>query len=157
MLGRPAEEPVSFLTPAAFRSWLARHHADRSELWVGFYKVATGKPSMTWDQSVDEALCFGWIDGVRKGIDPESYKIRFTPRRATSVWSLKNINSVERLIAEGRMMPPGLRAFEERAAERSGAYALERDEIASFAPELERRFRASRTAWRHFTSQPPGY
>jgi uncharacterized protein YdeI (YjbR/CyaY-like superfamily) len=149
-------DPIFFSSPAAFRRWLTRHHAARKELWVGYFKVATGRPSMTWDQSVDEALCFGWIDGVRRSIDAERYMMRFTPRRPRSNWSAKNIASVERLLVEGRMMPAGIEAFEARDASRAATYSFER-EAAQLSSEEERKFKASRRAWRHFTSQPPGY
>src|SRR2546423_12852998 len=100
-----------FKTPAAFRKWLAANHAKSKELWVGYYKKSSGKPSITWPESVAEALCFGWIDGVRKRIDEASYMIRFTPRRASSVWSAVNIRNVERLLKENRMQPAGLKAY----------------------------------------------
>jgi uncharacterized protein YdeI (YjbR/CyaY-like superfamily) len=152
-----SEEPIFFPSPAAFRKWLAKNHDRADVLWVGFYKVGTGKPSLTWDQAVDEALCHGWIDGVRRGIDEERYKIRFTPRRARSVWSKKNIASVERLTGAGRMQPAGLAAFAARTAKRSGTYSFEQEQPAGFGPELERAFRAKPKAWKHFQTQPPGY
>lgn len=152
-----SNKPVFFSTPNEFRAWLAENHDEEQELLVGFYKVATGKPSLTWDESVDEAICFGWIDGVRKRINDESYTIRFTPRKPDSYWSKKNIASAERLIAAGHMQPPGLAAYRARAGEKSGAYSFEQDEIASFAPELERRFKAQIKAWEFFNAQPPGY
>jgi uncharacterized protein YdeI (YjbR/CyaY-like superfamily) len=151
------DDPVFFPTPAAFRRWLARHHADRTELRVGFHKVGSGRPSMTWEQSVDEALCFGWIDGVRRRIDDQSYEIRFTPRRRGSMWSVKNVKSVERLIEEGRMMPAGDAAFTARTAKRTGRYSFEREDQAPLAEPLKKRFRKEKDAWRFFTSQPPGY
>lgn len=114
-----------FKTPAAFHKWLDANHATSKELWVGFYKKGSGKPSLTWPESVDEALCFGWIDGVRKRIDEVSYKIRFTPRKSSSVWSAVNIRNVERLIKEDRMQPPGLKTFAARKDNRSGIYAYE--------------------------------
>jgi len=112
---------------------------------------------MTWDASVDEALCFGWIDGLKKTIDAESYKLRFTPRRRQSHWSTKNIRSVRRLIAEGRMAPAGLEAFEAWTAAKSGLASFEQDQEPSFPPELDGPFRANRRAWRHFGLQPAGY
>jgi len=103
-------DPKFFKTPAHFGKWLTTHHATAKELWVGFYKKDSGKPSITWPESVDEALCFGWIDGIRKSIDEVSYKIRFTPRRASSVWSAINIRNVEKLLKEKRMQPAGMKA-----------------------------------------------
>src|SRR4051812_9192148 len=104
--------PTFFETPAAFRAWLEAHHATAKELLVGFYKKGSGKPSITWPESVDEALCFGWIDGVRRRIDDMSYSIRFTPRKTSSIWSAVNVARVAELTALGRMQPDGLRAFE---------------------------------------------
>src|SRR5690349_14810736 len=103
-----------FKTPGDFRKWLAQNHATAQELWVGYYKKDSGKPSITWPESVDEALCFGWIDGLRKSVDETSYKIRFTPRRPRSIWSAVNIGRAQELIKEGRMQPAGLKAFEAR-------------------------------------------
>src|SRR5512143_708437 len=115
--------PTFFATPAGFRRWLPRHHARASELWVGFHKKGSGTPTITWPESVDEALCFGWIDGVRKRIDADSYVIRFTPRKPGSTWSLVNTRRAEELIANGRMQPTGRRAFELRDPARSGVYS----------------------------------
>src|SRR3954467_14913497 len=113
-------QPNFFATPSHWRAWLEKHHADIDELWVGFYKRDSGKPSITWPESVDAALCFGWIDGVRRSIDAASYSIRFTPRRSRSFWSNVNVKRAEELIALGLMQPAGLRAFESRRGERSG-------------------------------------
>src|SRR5512145_2315733 len=113
--------PVFFPTPGAFRRWLARHGSTVSELLVGFYKVGSGRPSLTWSESVDEALCFGWIDGVRKRIDDVSYQIRFTPRRPGSSWSAINVAKVEVLLSQGRMQPAGMRAYSHRADRSSSA------------------------------------
>ena len=110
-------DPVYFPSPAAFRDWLEAHHADADELWVGYHKRGTGTPSMTWPESVDEALCFGWIDGLRRSVDAERYAIRFTPRRARSNWSRVNLARVELLTAEGRMRPSGIAAYEARRPE----------------------------------------
>ena len=118
-------KPHFFATPAAFRHWLAAHHADTSELRVGFHKRASAEPSLTWPESVDEALCFGWIDGVRRRIDDTTYSIRFTPRKAGSVWSAVNIAKVDRLEQEGRMTAAGRAAFARRRENRSGIYAYE--------------------------------
>ena len=150
-------EPVFFDDPAEFRAWLAENHDRASELWVGFHKKATGKPSMTWPESVDEALCYGWIDAVRKSLGPEAYAIRFTPRKPRSTWSAVNIARARELIAAGRMQPAGLRAFEARSEERSAIYAYEQRHDAKLAPEDEREFRANEPAWTFFQAQPPWY
>jgi uncharacterized protein YdeI (YjbR/CyaY-like superfamily) len=148
--------PRFFRSPAEFRKWLEKHHATADELWVGFHKRATGKPSLTWPESVDEALCVGWIDGIRKRIDDESYKIRFTPRRQGSVWSAVNIRRVRELEAEGRMKPEGLAAFEVRKENRSGIYAYEQ-RTAEIPEPYARRLRANRKAAAFFDAQPAWY
>ena len=153
----PTSEPIFFSGPAEFRAWLERHHADRDELQVGFWKKATGKQVLSWAQAVDEALCFGWIDGRGNRIDDERHTVRFTPRRKGSVWSKRNIARVEALEAEGRMTAAGRAAFAAREEARSGVYSFERDEEAKLEPEQERRFRANSAAWEFFSSQPPGY
>jgi uncharacterized protein YdeI (YjbR/CyaY-like superfamily) len=150
-------KPVFFATSEEFRAWLDEHHADATELWVGYHKKGTGRPSMTWPESVDEALCFGWIDGVRKSIDEESYAIRFTPRRARSTWSAVNIRRVQELTDLGRIRPAGLKAFAERSEERSGVYAYEQREHAELGEEFEGLFRANQPAWAFFQAQPAGY
>jgi uncharacterized protein YdeI (YjbR/CyaY-like superfamily) len=152
-----AMEPTTFERPEDFRAWLEQHHASERELWVGYYKKASGKPSMTWPESVDEALCFGWIDGVRRSIDDERYMIRFTPRRPRSVWSAVNIGRVAALTAEGRMHPAGRKAFEARREDRSGIYSYERREEAVLDPAYEKRFRARRKAWASFQAMPRSY
>lgn len=134
--------PRFFATPADFRSWLERHHAEEDELLVGFYRTSTGRKSITWPESVDEALCFGWIDGVRRGIDAESYSIRFTPRRSRSIWSAVNIKRADELIEFGRMTPAGLAAFEARTDDRSAVYSHEQRRAAKLEPEQEQRFKA---------------
>ena len=149
-------DPKFFPTPAHFRSWLERHHATATELLVGFYKRGSGKPSITWPESVDQALCFGWIDGVRKGVDDDSYTIRFTPRKKNSIWSAVNIKRANELIELGLMRTAGLRAFEARDEARSRIYSYERA-AAAFSPDDEKRFRANRAAWKWFNEQPPGY
>lgn len=148
--------PRFFRTPDGFRAWLHRNHATATELLVGFYKRDSGQPSMTWPESVDEALCYGWIDGVRRSIDDTSYSIRFTPRKHRSIWSNVNITKVEALIEQGRMAPAGLAAWARRDEERSGFYAFER-KAAKFDVEMEGAFRRNRKAWSYFESQPPGY
>jgi uncharacterized protein YdeI (YjbR/CyaY-like superfamily) len=150
-------DPLFFAAPADFRAWLEANHADASELYVGFHKKATGKPSITWPESVDEALCFGWIDGVRRSLGAVSYVIRFTPRKARSTWSAVNIKRAQELIAEGRMQPAGLTAFEARTDDRSAIYAYEQRGNAKLDPEQEREFRANAAAWEHFQSRPPSY
>jgi uncharacterized protein YdeI (YjbR/CyaY-like superfamily) len=149
-------KPTFFATPADFRRWLERNHDSVAELWVGFHKKATGKPSITWPESVDQALCFGWIDGVRKSVDPDSYMIRFTPRRTGSIWSTVNTKRVKELTRLGLMKDAGLKAFAARDEKKTKQYSFERDNVA-FEPALEKRFRASRKAWKFFESQPPGY
>lgn len=151
------QTPTYFATPAAFRTWLAKNAATAPELVVGFHKVGSGQPSLTWPESVDEALCVGWIDGVRKRIDEARYQIRFTPRKADSHWSKVNIARVAALSAEGRMQPAGLAAYERRTEARSGQASYERSEVLDFPPELEKQFRAQRKAWAWFGQQPPGY
>lgn len=151
------DEVMFFVGPAAFRSWLEKHQDRRDVLWVGMYRKATGKATMSWEEAVDEALCFGWIDGIRKTIDEISYKIRFTPRRKGSNWSRKNIASVERLSAAGRMTPSGIRAFEARLSTKAGVYSFEQDGDPQFAPVLLERFRDHTDAWESFKAEPAGY
>jgi uncharacterized protein YdeI (YjbR/CyaY-like superfamily) len=149
-------EPHFFKTPADFRNWLAKNHASAAELLVGFYKKDSGKPSITWPESVDEALCFGWIDGVRRRIDDVSYSIRFTPRKKTSTWSAINIARVAELTKLDRMQPAGLRAFEHRREEKSAIYSYE-NETRTLPAEDEKKLRAHKKAWEFFNAQPPGY
>jgi uncharacterized protein YdeI (YjbR/CyaY-like superfamily) len=146
-----------FDTPDEWRRWLHEHHAHESSLIVGFHKTATGRASLTWPQSVDEALCYGWIDGVRKGIDAARYQIRFTPRKVGSIWSAVNIARVAVLTAEGRMSDAGLRAFAARSEQKSAIYAYEQSEHATLPPEYEARFRAAPGAWAFFQAQAPWY
>jgi uncharacterized protein YdeI (YjbR/CyaY-like superfamily) len=148
--------PAFFATPEDFRAWLEEHAHVEQELIVGYYKVATGRASMTWSESVDEALCFGWIDSVRRRIDDESYQIRFSPRRPGPIWSAVNVTKVEQLTSEGRMRPAGLAAYEARRAERTAVYGYEGQE-PSLTAEQERAFRARAEAWAFFEAQPPGY
>ena len=149
--------PTFFKTPSAFRAWLQQHASSERELLVGFYKKDSGQPSITWPESVDEALCVGWIDGVRKGIDERSYQIRFTPRKARSIWSAVNIGRVDALAAEGRMTPSGLAAFDKRSEAKSRTYAYEQATEARLTPAAEQQFKANPGAWQHFMAQPPGY
>jgi uncharacterized protein YdeI (YjbR/CyaY-like superfamily) len=150
-------EPIVFATPAAFRNWLKKNHASCREQWVGFYRKASGRPSITWPESVDEALCVGWIDGLRKTIDAESYKIRFTPRKKESNWSAVNIARVKELTRQGRMQRAGLEAFARRKEEKSGIYAYENRKSAVLAKADEKRFRANKKAWEFFQRQAPSY
>jgi uncharacterized protein YdeI (YjbR/CyaY-like superfamily) len=150
-------EPTFFPTPEDFRAWLDANHARETELLVGFYKKGTRKPSITWPESVDEALCYGWIDGVRRSLGDEAYTIRFTPRKQKSTWSAVNINRVGELIELGRMQPAGLKAFHAREESNSRIYAYENRDKAAFDEALEARFRANEKAWSFFQAQPPGY
>ena len=150
-------EPIFFPTPVAFRAWLKQNHETSREQWIGFHRKASGRPSITWPESVDEALCVGWIDGLRKTIDAESYKIRFTPRKKESNWSAVNIARVKELTKQGRMRPAGLKAFALRKAEKSGIYAYENRKTAVLAKADEKQFRAKPKAWEFFQRQPPGY
>ncbi|WP_250213733.1 YdeI/OmpD-associated family protein [Acrocarpospora catenulata] len=150
-------EPLFFTTPEEFYDWLAAHHAETTELWVGYYKTSTGKPGITWPESVDQALCFGWIDGVRKSVDDSSYKIRFTPRQARSVWSAVNITRFRELLEEGVVHPAGVAAFERRSEDRSRIYSYEQTEPGRFAAEHEERFRANEAAWAWFEGQAWSY
>jgi uncharacterized protein YdeI (YjbR/CyaY-like superfamily) len=144
-----------FRSPAAFRAWLERHHATRTEVVVGYHKRATGRPSLTWSESVDEALCFGWIDGVRRSIDDERYCIRFTPRKKGSNWSAVNVRKVAELTTAGRMRPAGLAAFERRLAEKSRIYSYEDRKTATLTPAHAKIFRANARAWSFFQTLPP--
>jgi len=150
-------QPTTFRRSEDFRTWLEEHHDSEHELWVGYYKKGSGKASMTWPESVDEALCFGWIDGVRKSIDPERYMIRFTPRRVGSVWSAVNIGRVAALRDDARMRPAGLKVFEARREDRSGIYSYEQRDKAVFDPAYEKRFRAKKKAWASFEAMPRSY
>ena len=149
-------DPVFFPTPAAFGKWLAEHHATVDELLVGFYKKGTGEPSLTWPESVDEALCYGWIDGIRRTVDDRAYTIRFTPRRPGSTWSERNLARARELIDQGRMRPAGLAAYEVRRKERSGG--VSRRERPAELPEPYRRLlRQDKAAWAFYRAQPPSY
>ncbi|HMI07048.1 MAG TPA: YdeI/OmpD-associated family protein [Flavobacterium sp.] len=149
-------KPHFFKDQNDFRKWLSKNHEKETELLVGFHKVGSRKPSMTWPESVDQALCFGWIDGVRKSVDADSYTIRFTPRKSDSIWSTVNINKMEVLTKAGLMQPAGLAAFAKRKDSKSGIYSHETEE-KSLTPAYEKIFRANKKAWDFFCSQPPGY
>jgi len=150
-------DAIFFSSPAEFRDWLDAHHTTARELWVGFHRKGTGRPSMTWPESVAEALCVGWIDGVRRGVDGERYAIRFTPRKAASTWSAVNVAMMERLTAEGRVRDAGRAAFERRSAAKTAIYAYENRDAAAFDAESERAFRKNRKAWAWFEARPAGY
>lgn len=149
-------KPKFFRSASHFQRWLLDNHNKLSELWVGFYKKASGKPSITYPQSVDEALCFGWIDGVRRSVNTLAYAVRFTPRKPKSQWSAVNIKRVRALMDAGRMRSPGLQAFE-GARSQVRAYSYEQRHQARFQPADERRFRANRTSWEYFQKQPAWY
>ena len=146
-----------FATPTAFTTWLEENHERASELLVGFHKKASRKPSMTWPEAVDQALCFGWIDGVRKRIDDVSYTIRFTPRRASGIWRSVNIKRAQELSRLGLMRPAGLQAFDRRDDKKSAIYSYEQRNSARFPDALESQFRADKKAWGFFRSQAPWY
>lgn len=146
-------KPAYFASPAEWRAWLESHHASRDEILVGFHKRSTGEPSLTWPESVDQALCFGWIDGVRRRVDESRYTIRFTPRRARSIWSLVNTKRVAELKKQKLMRPAGLRAFDART--KSGVYGYEQVRKATLGPAYEKKLKADPTAWKYFKSLPP--
>lgn len=150
-------EPVFFSRAEEFRAWLETHAATETELLVGFRKIGGGQPSITWPESVDEALCFGWIDGRRKRIDEGSYSIRFTPRKASSIWSTVNIAKMTQLRAAGRMTPAGERAFALRSEAKSGIYSHEQAQAAELTAEESAVFQADAPAWAYFGALPPGY
>ena len=159
-MGRAAPstpQPVYFATPDELRAWLAEHHERAAELWVGFFRKETGEPSITWPEAVDEALCVGWIDGVRKRVDERRYAIRFTPRKPRSTWSAVNVARMAELTRLGRVQPAGLAAFERRAPERTGIYAYEQRATAALDAAAERTFRANAAAWEFFQAQAPSY
>jgi uncharacterized protein YdeI (YjbR/CyaY-like superfamily) len=149
-------KPLFFSTPADFRAWLERNHDSAPELLVGFYRKGSGRPSITWPESVDEALCFGWIDGIRRTIDDESYTIRFTPRRPRSYWSAVNLKRVEELLKLGRMRPAGILAFEGRDPQRTYSHQQGKQEL-KLAPVYEKKLKANAKAWAFFQSQAPYY
>ena len=148
--------PIFFKNQSEFRQWLEKNYASETELLVGYYRVETGKPSMTWSQSVDQALCFGWIDGIRKKVDGESYCIRFTPRKRTSKWSNINIAKVQELTRLGLMHPAGLEAFSYCKEANSGVYSFE-NEVKVLPAEFEKAFMNNAAAWEFFSNQPPSY
>ena len=147
---------VHFSSPAEFRNWLAQNHETASELFVGFYKKSSGKEGATYSEALDEALCYGWIDGVRRSVDSESYTIRFTPRKSKSIWSLVNVRHVERLQKAGKMAEPGIKAFALREKQRTGIYAFEQKR-PGLSAKFKKLFRANAAAWRFFSNQAPWY
>lgn len=149
-------KPVFFRTAADFHRWLEEHHATARELWIGYYKKSSGKGGMVYREALDEALCFGWIDGLVKSIDAGRYMQRFTPRKAGSNWSKLNVRHVARLKAAGRMRAAGLAAFAARDVNKSGVYSFEK-RPERFPPALEKVFRAHKAAWAFWQAQPPGY
>lgn len=149
-------KPLFFENALAFRKWLETNGEKETELLVGYCKVSTGKLSMSWSESVDQALCFGWIDGVRRSIDKESYYIRFTPRKPNSNWSAVNIQKINELISSGQMTPTGLKLFELRKESKSEVYSYE-NRTEDFPPDIEERFRQNEKAWKFFTKQAPSY
>jgi uncharacterized protein YdeI (YjbR/CyaY-like superfamily) len=150
-------KPTYFATAAEFRAWLKEHHATATELWVGFYKKASGVPSITWSEAVDEALCYGWVDSIRKSVDDRSFTNRFTPRKPGSNWSDVNVRRVEELTRQRRMRAPGLKAFRARTPRKTGTYSYEQRYDVKLTSAFERTFRASKQAWAWFQAQPPGY
>ena len=149
-------KPTFFAKSSDFRKWLQQNHHKKTEFLVGFYKVDSGKPSMTWSESVDQALCFGWIDGVRQSIDKESYQIRFTPRKPTSIWSSINIKKFEELVKLGLMQPAGFASFEHRTEKKSGIYSFEQ-KVVELSADFIKQFKANKKAWKYFQSLAPSY
>ncbi len=150
-------KPTYFATPALWRAWLEAHHESATEVLVGFYKTSTGKPSITWPESVDEALCFGWIDGVRKSLGELAYTIRFTPRKPTSIWSAINVAKVAALRKAGKLRPAGEAAYAKRTEAKTAVYSFERHEVAKLSITQEALFVANAKAHAWFTSQAPWY
>jgi len=150
-------EPTYFADAQAFRAWLAANAATAGELLVGFHKVGSGRPCMSWSESVDEALCFGWIDGVRRRIDDGAYSIRFTPRKPSSIWSVVNIAKMDKLRAQGKMTGRGEAAFAHRKEAKSGVYSHERVDTPELSDAELARFRQDEAAWTYFETVPPGY
>lgn len=148
--------PTFFATKEEFRKWLEKNHMIEKEILVGFYKKDSGKASINWSEAVDQALCFGWIDGVRRSIDAESYYNRFTPRKPNSNWSIINIKKVEELTKAGIMTPGGQKAFEARKEEKTGIYSHEKEQII-LDPAYEKQFKTHQNAWGFFEKQAPSY
>lgn len=151
------EKPLFFPSISAWRAWLEKHHAESEELWVGLYKRESGRPSITWPEAVDGALCFGWIDGIRKSMDDISYKIRFTPRKPRSVWSAINVKRATELCTLGRMHPAGLAAFQKRDGNRSEIYSYEQRKNSQLPAAYLKKVRSHPDARKFFRTQAPGY
>ena len=151
------EKILYFSSPSAFGRWLEKHHGKKTALWVGFHRKATGRPSLTWSESVDEALCWGWIDGIRKSVDSTRFTQRFTPRKPGSIWSAINIRKAKALIASGRMRPAGLAAFRARRSDRSNVYSFEQKKTPKLPASYERIFRRNRAAWEFFRTRTDAY
>jgi uncharacterized protein YdeI (YjbR/CyaY-like superfamily) len=147
---------IHFATAADFRRWLEQHHTTAKEVQIGFYKKSAGKPGMVYKEALDEALCFGWIDGIVRSLDAERYTQRFTPRKPGSIWSNINVGHIQRLIAAGKMRPAGLAAFAARTAQKTGIYSFEQP-AKTLPPAFAKKFRAHAKAWTFFSAQPPGY
>lgn len=151
------EKPIFFANQAKFRAWLKKNHAICSEQWVGFHRKSSGLPSITWPESVDQALCFGWIDGLRKTVDEKSYQIRFTPRRSNSVWSVINRRKFQELKRQGQVRSAGIKAYQRKTSNKSGIYSYENRKSAVLSASERQRFRLNRKAWRWFRQQAPSY
>ena len=149
-------KPTFFKTQADWRKWLEKNHASETELIVGFYKKSSGKHSIVWTESVDEALCFGWIDGIRKSLGEEAYQIRFTPRKRTSIWSAINIKRIQELMKLGLVAPAGKKIFDERNEKKQQLYSFEQENIA-FTSAQEKRFKLNKKAWKYFEAMPMSY
>lgn len=156
MIRKQLPSPIYFANTSEFRKWLEKNHRTEKEVLVGYYKVHTKKPAMTWSESVDEAICFGWIDGIRKPVDEESYTIRFTPRNPKSNWSAINIRKVEEMTRQGKMTPSGMAAYEKRSENRSVVYSYE-NRPEKLSEDLKTRFRENQAAWDFFREQAPSY
>ena len=150
-------KPTFFATRRELRAWLDEHHDAATQLWIGLYKKGSGRPSITWSEVVDEALCFGWIDGIRRGIDEQSYMNRITPRKPNSNWSARNTRRFHELEDERRVQPAGRRAFDQRREDRTAVYSYEQRYEVTLDRGFERRFRANKGAWSWFDAQPEGY
>ncbi len=157
MAPKPPADPIFFQSPEELRDWFDANHETASELWLGSYKKATGKPSVTWSDAVDEALCVGWIDSVRYSLDAERSAQRFTPRRKGSNWSVVNIAKIKELTKQGRMRPAGIAAFEARTEDRSGVYSYEQRHLAKLEPDEAKLFRNEAAAWAWFEKQAPSF
>ena len=150
-------KPIFFAAPIDLRKWFEKNYDKEVELLIGYHKKASGKPSITWPESVNEALCFGWIDGVRKGVSDTVYTVRFTPRKPGSNWSATNIKYAEDLIKKGLMQPAGIKAYEARKTEKSGIYSYEQRSVGQLEEAYETKFKANKKAWEYFQATAPSY